>query len=156
LKEKGAQTLTVRCTERNSPWYSDLMRIRTPAQSARRRRATRDSCHRRRDSCSDYLDSTRGRVNILAVDRLRPLNNSGHRTVLATATSDNLAGDCRLTALRHVSEHLCRVVVTLYSRLIVAGEFATTEDPIHCASTLSPLRPPRVVAQIHVHRSRAL
>jgi hypothetical protein len=104
------------------------MRIRTPAQSARRRRAARDSCHRHRDSCSDYLDSTQGRVNILVVDRLRPLNNSGHRTVLATATSDNLAGDCRLTALRHVSEHLRRIAVTLYSHLIIAGEFTMTED----------------------------
>ena len=109
-----------------SRWYSNW--IRTPAQSARRRRAARDSCHRHRDSCSDYLDSTQGRVNILVVDRLRPLNNSGHRTVLATATSDNLAGDCRLTALRHVSEHLRRIAVTLYSHLIIAGEFTMTED----------------------------
>jgi hypothetical protein len=125
------------------------MRIRTPAQSARRRRAARDSCRRRRDSCSDYLDSTRSRVNILAVDRLRPLNNSGHRTVLATATSDNLAGDGRLTTLRHVSEHLRRVAVTLYSRLIVAGEFATTEDTYPLRQY--PFSPPAAarLAQIH-------
>jgi hypothetical protein len=42
--------------------------------------------------------------------------------------TDKNAGDCRRTALHHVSEHLRRGTVTLYTRLIIAGEFATTED----------------------------
>jgi hypothetical protein len=54
--------------------------------------------------------------------------------------TDKNAGDCRRTALRHVSEHLRRGTVTLYTRLIIAGEFAMTEDtnPLSQGSSLSP------------------
>jgi hypothetical protein len=62
------------------------------------------------------------------VDKLQPIKNSGHRTVFTAVETDKNAGDSRRTALRHVSEHLCRVAVTLYSRQIVAGELTTTED----------------------------
>jgi hypothetical protein len=76
----------------------------------------------RLDSCSDCLDSVQGQVNITAVDKLRPVNYSGHRIELATVESDELAGDHRLTALRHVSGHIRRVAVTRYKRLIIVGE----------------------------------
>jgi hypothetical protein len=44
------------------------------------------------------------------------------------AWADKLTGDSRLPVLCHVPEHLCRVAVTLYSRLIIAGGVATTVD----------------------------
>jgi hypothetical protein len=54
--------------------------------------------------------------------------------------TDKNAGDCRRTALRQVSEHLRRSTVTPYNRLIVDGEFATTEDtnPLRQCSSHSP------------------
>ena len=36
--------------------------------------------------------------------------------------SDELAGDHRLTVLRHVSGHIRRIAVTRYNRLIITGE----------------------------------
>jgi hypothetical protein len=81
-----------------------------------------DSCSYHRDSCLDRLDSVQGKVNIAAVDKLRPVNYSGHHIELATVESDELAGDRRLTALCHVSRHIRRVTVTRYNRLIIAGE----------------------------------
>jgi hypothetical protein len=55
------------------------------------------------------------------------------------AWADKLTGDSRLPVLCHVLEHLRRVAVTLYSRLIVAGEVATTVDtnPLRQSSSLS-------------------
>jgi hypothetical protein len=66
--------------------------------------------------------------------------------------TDKNAGDYRRTALHHVSEHLRRGTVTLYTRLIIAGEFATTEDtnPLSQGSSLS--RPPALLGQITRHR----
>jgi hypothetical protein len=56
------------------------------------------------------------------VDKLRPLNYSGHCTEIATTDSDELAGDRRLTALRHVPGHIHRIAVTHVGRLIIVGE----------------------------------
>jgi hypothetical protein len=56
------------------------------------------------------------------VDKLQPLNYSGHRNELATTDSDELADDSRLMALRHIPEHIHRIAVTHFSRLIIAGE----------------------------------
>jgi hypothetical protein len=84
-----------------------------------------DSCSCRRDSCSDHVDSAWDRVRILAVDKLRPLNYSGHRTELAPVTSDNLTGDCRLPALCHMPGHLHRIAVTRHNSLLIARVIAT-------------------------------
>jgi hypothetical protein len=56
------------------------------------------------------------------------------------AWADKLTDDSRLSVLCHVLEHLCRIAVTLYSCLIVAGEVATTVDtnPLRQSSSLSP------------------
>jgi hypothetical protein len=48
--------------------------------------------------------------------------------MFTAAKTDKNPGDCRRTALRHVSEHFRRNIATLYNRLIIDGEFATTED----------------------------
>jgi hypothetical protein len=77
---------------------------------------------------ADRVDSTWDQARVPAVDKLQPIKNSGHRTVFTAVETDKNAGDSRRTALCHVSEHLCRVVVTLYSRQIITGELATTED----------------------------
>jgi hypothetical protein len=64
----------------------------------------------------------------VAGDKLRPINNSGRRTIFTAVESDNFAGDRRLSALCHVALPFHRVAVTLYGRLIVAGEVTTTVD----------------------------
>jgi hypothetical protein len=81
-----------------------------------------DSCLRRQDSHSDRLDNARGWVSIIVVDVLRPLNYSGHRTELATVASDELAGDSRFTALRHIPGHIHHIDVTHFGRLIIVGD----------------------------------
>jgi hypothetical protein len=54
--------------------------------------------------------------------------------------SDNFAGDRRLSALCRVALPFHRIAVTLYGRLIVAGEVTTTVDtnPLRQGSSLSP------------------
>jgi hypothetical protein len=84
-----------------------------------------DSRSCRRDSCLDRVDSAWDRVRILAVDKLRPLIYSGHRTEPVTVTSDNLAGDCLFTTLCHVPWHLHRIAVTHCNSLLIAGMTAT-------------------------------
>jgi hypothetical protein len=64
----------------------------------------------------------------VVVDRLQPLNNSGHRTMFTAAESDNFTGDRRLSALCRVALPFHRVAVTPYSCPIVVGEVATTVD----------------------------
>jgi hypothetical protein len=60
--------------------------------------------------------------------------------MFTAAESDNFAGDRRLSALGHVALPFHRIDVTLYGRLIVAGEVATTVDtnPLRQGSSLSP------------------
>ena len=48
--------------------------------------------------------------------------------MFTAAESDKYAGDRRLSALCRVALPFHRVAVTLYSRQIIAGELATTED----------------------------
>jgi hypothetical protein len=61
----------------------------------------------------------------LAVEMLRPLFYSGHRTEQTTAGSDEFARDSCFTALRHVPWHIHRIAVTRISRPFIAGELAT-------------------------------
>jgi hypothetical protein len=105
-------------------WYSELHKITDALYLAADEPRT-DSRLRRHDSCSDRLDSAWGRVNIVAMDILRPLNYSDHRTKLVTDASDEFAGDCRFTTLRHVPRHKYRITVTRLSHPIIAGELAT-------------------------------
>jgi hypothetical protein len=73
----------------------------------------------------------------VAGDKLRPINNSGRRTIFTAVESDNFVGDHRLSALCRVALPFHRVAVTLYGRLIVAGEVATTVD----TSSHAPVTP---------------
>jgi hypothetical protein len=54
--------------------------------------------------------------------------------------ADKLTGDSRLSALCRVALPFHRVAVTLYGRLIIAGEVATTVDtnPLHRKSFSPP------------------
>jgi hypothetical protein len=59
-----------------------------------------------------------------AVETLRPLFYSGHRTKQTTVDSDEFPGNSRFTALRHVPWHIHRITVTRISRPFIAGELA--------------------------------
>jgi hypothetical protein len=82
LRENRASNLSVSSSERNSPWYSATREIRSPAQLLSPPVTyRRDSCHCRRDLCSAGLDNAQGHTSIPAVDKLRPIKNSGRRTM---------------------------------------------------------------------------
>jgi hypothetical protein len=72
----------------------------------------------------------------VAGDKLQPINNSDRRTIFIAVESDNFAGDRRLSALCRVALPFQRVAVTLYGRLIIAGEVTTTVDTSSCAPVL--------------------
>jgi hypothetical protein len=59
------------------------------------------------------LDNARGHLNIAAVDKPRPVNNSGRRTELSVAGLDKFTSDGRLLVLCHMLWYLRRVAVTL-------------------------------------------
>jgi hypothetical protein len=118
-----ATSWAVRSSESQFRWYS--VPIRSPALSLAADEPRADSCFRRHDSCSDRLDSAWGWVNIIAVDILRPLNYSDHRTELVTDPSDVFAGDNRFMALHHMPGHFYHIAVTRLSHSIIAGEPAT-------------------------------
>ena len=73
----------------------------------------------------------------VAGDKLRTINNSGRRTIFTAVESDNFAGDRRRSALCRVALPFHRIAVTLYGRLIVAGEVATMVD----TSSRAPVTP---------------
>jgi hypothetical protein len=62
-----------------------------------------------------------------ATNILWPIVYSDHRTGLAAADSDELAGDSRLTALRHVPWHIHRITVTHSNPLFIARELTTVK-----------------------------
>jgi hypothetical protein len=85
-------------------------------------------------------------LEVTAGDKLQPLNNSDHRTIVTAADVDYLAGDRRFPVLCRVSKPFHRVAMTPSTRPIVAGELATavaTNSP-HLRSSLSP-------AAAHLH-----
>jgi hypothetical protein len=100
----------------------------------------RDSCHRRRDSCLDGWIAPRGKKIVpppRALDTTPMIPTVPPALRLEQISSPE---NRRRTALRHVSEHSRRVVVAPYSRQIIAGELATTEDtkPLHQCPSFPP------------------
>jgi hypothetical protein len=87
----------------------------------------RDSCHRRRDLCLDGWIAPRGKkiVSPRALDNTLMIPAVPPALRLEQISSPE---NRRRMALRHVSEHSRRVTVAAYSRQIIAGELATTED----------------------------
>jgi hypothetical protein len=67
-------------------------------------------------------------VRYAAVDKLQPLKKLRPPYCVTAVEDDKNAGDSRRPTLRHVSGHLCRVVVTPHGCLIDAGEPATAVD----------------------------
>jgi hypothetical protein len=96
-----------------------------------------DSCGCRRDSCPGQLANAGGGVGkYRATDILQPIVYSDHRIGLATAYSDEIADDSRLTALHHVPWHIHRIAVTHSNPPFIADELATVVATNHRASDL--------------------
>jgi hypothetical protein len=93
-----------------------------------------DLCGCRRDSRPGQLANAGGVGKYRATDILRPIVYSDHRTGLATADSDELTGDSRLTALHHVPWHIHHIAVTHSNPPFIAGELATVVATNHRAS----------------------
>jgi hypothetical protein len=73
-------------------------------------------------------------------DKLRPINNSGRRTMFTAVETDKNAGDCRRTALCHVPEYLHCIAVSLSDSRLIAGMTATVEatNPLCQCSSFPP------------------
>jgi hypothetical protein len=63
----------------------------------------------------------------VAGDKLRPINNSGRRTMFTAMETDKNTGDCRRTALCHVPEYLHRIAVNPCDSLWLVGVTATVD-----------------------------
>jgi hypothetical protein len=74
------------------------------------------------------LDNAWGHVNIAAVDKPRPVNNSGRRTMFTAVESDKYAGDRRLSALCRVALPFHRIAVTCSRSPLITGVTATAWD----------------------------
>ena len=64
----------------------------------------------------------------IAGDKLRPINNSGRRTLFTAVESDSFAGDRRLPALRRVSNPFHRITITCSHSSLITGAIATALD----------------------------
>ena len=76
----------------------------------------------------------------VAGDKLRPINNSGRRTMFTAMETDKNTGDCRRTALCHVPEYLHRIVVNPCDSLWLVGVTATVDAtdsraPVLCSTS---------------------
>jgi hypothetical protein len=74
------------------------------------------------------LDNAWGHINIAAVDKPWPVNNSGRRTMFTAAESDKYAGDRRLSALCRVALPFHRITVTCSRSPLITGVIATAWD----------------------------
>jgi hypothetical protein len=95
-------------------------------------------------------------VRYAAVDKLQPLKKLRPPYCATAVEADKNAGDSRRPTLRHVSGHLCRVIVIPRCCLIDAGEPATAVDtkPRRQSPSSSPVA--ALLDQIECHRRSRL